>query len=425
MKRRSLFLLMAALVLGVFGCALPQSGETPAAPEEGVVRIGDTAYTTIHDAVEHAGNGDTLVLLKDIEIDRTVEIQGKEITLIPEGNRTILRCPTFREELFYIAVDGRLQLEGQKGELIIDGNGEKAKEALFQCETSLPPGPRLYQRSKNTLKEKGIHSIIKNEGVLSIKKKVILCNNIALFQSGGAVWNNGEFILDRGVIQNNEADYGGGGIYNEEKGKLTIKSGKILKNKINFKPAMLLTYTRFDEGGGINNSGLCILKGGVITENVATEGGGVINYGNGKIIISNAQISNNEGIFGGGIYNTGNGILKILGGDIIYNKATDAGGGIFNSENGKIRISNGRINYNTARRLGGGISNYTQSNLLEITGGTVFSNEAQVNGGGIFFLNETGLFILDEKTVRLTNNKPNNLSENRNLLGMNCGCILM
>lgn len=314
MKRRSLFLLMAALFLSVFGCALPQSGEAPAAPEEGVVRIGDTVYATIHDAVEHASNGDTLVLLKDIEINRTVEIRGKEITLIPEGNRTILRCPAFRKELFYIAEDGGLHLEGQKGELIIDGNKENVASIIWEKMTKGEP-----------LLRKKVRSLIKNDGETLLIEKITLCNNKAYGCSGGAIWNSGTLVLDGGIIQNNETDIEGGGVYNDKGGTVVIKKGEIIKNSVNGRGlSFILSHKtiQLSRGGGISNCGNIVIEDGEILRNQCCDrGGGIFNGSTGTCIVKKVRILENKGNQGGGICTHRDGTVQFQGGEIKGNSA--------------------------------------------------------------------------------------------------------
>lgn len=350
MEKRSLLLLRFSLAVSIAlnftGCGnvLSMSDFASAGP---VVRIGDTVYATIHDAVEHASNGDTLVLLKDIEIDRTVEIRGKEITLIPEGNRTILRCSTFREELFYIAENGGLHLEGKDGKLTVDGNKEKTREALNVSSITT-----IFQCDEETLK-KGIESLIKNEGQLSISDGVVLCNNEASFHNGGGIWNNGKFTMDGGCIRNNDTNFDGGGAYNGEKGTVFMNNGNIKKNKSVF--LVYGSYRRdifrnFYYGGGVYNEGKYIIKYGIISENKSCyAGGGIANRKEGELFFEDGEIYKNEcNNRGGGIYNCGR-KLCITGGRIHHNNSHMEGGGIWGAWKREYENSGGKIFKNEAR----------------------------------------------------------------------------
>lgn len=325
MKCLYLFLIIS---LSLLCCTLPEQEEISPISEEAVVRIGDTVYATIHDAVEHAGNGDTLVLLKDIEIDRTVEIRGKEITLIPKGNRTILRCPAFRKELFHIAEDGELYLESRSGELIIDGNKEKVKEKISVLEREV---------IEEIIKRTGIESLIKNEGAFTITGKITLCNNSAPRHNGGAIYNNGQFTMSGGLIQENLSDLEGGGIFNDKDGKVTIDGGELSKNLANpWRSPLCTDYF----GGGISNLGLCIIRKGIIRKNFAAlAGGGISNQEGGVLIINYCEIYSNKSSTGGGVYNDGD--IQIENGEI-YNNRGNEGGGIFNNK-GRMKLLGGKI----------------------------------------------------------------------------------
>ena len=144
-------------------------------------------------------------------------------------------------------------------------------------------------------------------------------------------------------------------------------------------------------GGGINNTntaGLTLSSGVLITDNEATNGGGVYNAG--KLIMTGGTISGNtaDGC-GGGIYNTGT--LTISGGSISGNESTTTssimgGGGIYST--GSIALSGtASITENTATKKAGGIAIYgdgTDAVTLTISDDVVISkNESAAECGGI------------------------------------------
>lgn len=287
MGKSGSFSLITIMILEIIGCTSPRSEEEiPVTSEEAVVRIGQITYASLHDAVEHANDGDLLVLLKDIEIGQTVEIRGKRLTLIPDGDRTIRRYPTFFKELFYIAGDGTLFLndktlyQQKRGRLTIDGNRSWVEEIL-------------QLKSGMTAEELEIGSLIKNEGLLAVMPSgsdnvvvvhnIILQNNMAFGHNGGAIQNEGQFEMEGGIIQNNTSNSQGGGIYNGENGIFFMWGGIIRDNRATSISAFI------DEacvGGGISNHGICVIKSGEIVRNKAGGAGGGI-YNDRSISIEN------------------------------------------------------------------------------------------------------------------------------------------
>lgn len=156
----------------------------------------------------------------------------------------------------------------------------------------------------------------------------------------------------------------GGALRNN--GKLTIKNCQILQNTANM------------GGGGIVNSGTCIVTDSVIYYNTAENdgGGGIYNSGTCKIYGSNIYINEASGGTGGGIRNFG---TCTINDSHIFGNSGDAGGGINNS--GKCAVIDSIITNNTAAsNSGGGIRNM---GTFTMTGSTLYGNSAEY-GGGIY-----------------------------------------
>ena len=189
---------------------------------------------------------------------------------------------------------------------------------------------------------------------------------------GGGIYNIGTLIIGNGVeITGNNAGFGGG-IYNgsmsyqlnrdEEddeiisvSGIITIKSGaKIINNNAN-------------QGGGIyNDGGVVNINGGEISYNTAEQGGGIYNVNKSSSHNMLAQANQNpQGVE-----------------DIQPARAGDDAAGLAISEkyNGELNITGGSISYNTANIEGGGIYN---GGMLNMNGGTIAYNNAE-NGGGVY-----------------------------------------
>ncbi len=134
---------------------------------------------------------------------------------------------------------------------------------------------------------------------------------------GGAIYNEGTFVLENGNITGNNTTDIGGALFNA--GELLMKNGSVCDNSTD------------GCGGGISNGGILTVTGGIITGNKAlgTEygGGGIYNDGGCTVTISNCTISSNQGDLGGAIQNMG--AITMTNSVIANNTAGLNGNGIF------------------------------------------------------------------------------------------------
>jgi len=178
-------------------------------------------------------------------------------------------------------------------------------------------------------------------------------------------------MTDNALVSGNTAsDNSGGGVYNA--GAFNMLGGTISGN----------TVDKYDSrGGGVSNNGVFTMFGGVISSNKAANGGGVnnSNYPSpGTFSMLGGTISNNTAERGGGVNNNGNFIMQ--DGIISGNIAID-GGGVF----GDFIMENGNISGNTANRYGGGVGGTYDT--FTMRGGTISGNTAGVQGGGVYVSN--------------------------------------
>ena len=161
---------------------------------------------------------------------------------------------------------------------------------------------------------------------------------------GGGIYNDGTLILEHCVITNNqggseisENNYyitsgNGGGIYNA--GILMVNNSRIVGNAVGLGYAL----DGGGQGGGIANSGNCILTGSIISKNQSSVdrgegyGGGIFNRG--EMHLNKCVISENfcgDGRNGGVVTD---GETAFYGGD-----SGGEGGGIYNRGQMKIEFS--------------------------------------------------------------------------------------
>jgi len=137
------------------------------------------------------------------------------------------------------------------------------------------------------------------------------------------------------TIQNGAQSFPyGGGIYNDRYGVLTLTNCTLSDNSAS-------------EGGGISNSGALTLADCTLSGNSAEDGGGIYNWGD--LAVTNSTLSGNSasgGFYGGGgIYNVGTATLTscTLSGNSAtrdHSGAPLSGGGIYNAGTATLTLTN-------------------------------------------------------------------------------------
>ena len=269
---------------------------------------------------------------------------------------------------------------------------------------------------------------IQNEGTLYLNRCLITENEATGFSgSGGGILNapGGSMRLTFTTVSNNTANRAGAGIEDASGlgGFTDLRNSIITGNVLGGVPG---------NGGGIHvgGDGEISIAGGSITDNFAPLEGGGLWLGTGEMEISGSTISGNTASGagaangGGGIYNLG-GTLLVRDQTTISGNAADgssgSGGGILNF--GALTVRNSTLSGNTAVRAGGGIEDasgsgpqfllvdvtitgnvasgnpgngggvhLTGDGNLSVVGGSISSNEASSEGGGLW--NSTGLMRL-------------------------------
>jgi Right handed beta helix region len=158
---------------------------------------------------------------------------------------------------------------------------------------------------------------------------------------GGAITNLGELRVERCVLENNVASYGGGGIYNA--GLLTLTESTIRNNG----------HIHLFGGGGILNRGHAIIDRSTIGPgNQGKEGGGIEMSG-GQLEMTNSTVSGNTAVvIAGGIGAGGSEDLLLRNVTIAYNAVTDSNGSCGGlSTSSQTRIANSIVADNRAGKM--------------------------------------------------------------------------
>ncbi len=338
----------------------------------------------------------------------------------------------------HIGGDGKLTITGSR----VNGNQAGAEGGgIWNGSGTLSVSETTIQRNTAAGSEadQGGGGLYNNGGgtiVLEEGTQVLDNRATGTFGSGGGILNNvgSTLTIVNSRVKGNVANRAGGGIEDVSGAAtdFTITDSRIEDNQVNNAPG---------NGGGIHigSDGDLTLSGGTVSRNRAgAEGGGIWNgMGTlsimGTVIRDNSAAGNDADQGGGGLYNNGGGTIALTGGTMVKsNKATGtsgSGGGILNNVDATLTITDSRIENNEANRAGGGIEDvsgsaaaFTITNSmvnqnkvnnapgngggihiggdgnLTITGGTVNTNSAGSEGGGIW--NNTGTLTVVGTRIR-------------------------
>lgn len=239
-------------------------------------RIGDTGYEELEEAFANAQAGDTITVLKNCCVSRTLEAAADNITLQSENAdnpATISREEEFTGKDFYrtdldnvlLGVEGSLIMR----DVILDGGAEL--DGDFNNTGQTWDSPLVYVAGACTVKEGTVfqnnYNTDHNDDNLS-------------FRTAGAIhvaWG-GEFTMTGGLIQHCYTNGAGGGIQAGKTSCVTITSGAVRE-----------CYAAI--GGAMDFFGLTSVSGMTISGNKAWA---AIVAVRGETTLSGCLIENNE-----------------------------------------------------------------------------------------------------------------------------------
>ena len=218
------------------------------------------------------------------------------------------------------------------------------------------------------------HGVSVVEGATFTMNGGSITNNTISGSSGAGVVNCGTVVMNKGLISKNSiTDGDGAGVYN----------GPAVINANYQKPV-------FD------------MRGGEISENTTTGGGGGISNLDAICTITSGSICRNQAGNGGGVNNTES-VFKMQGGEIIGNSANRySGGGVNNNTGlatGSFTMSGGVIKENQAAQYGGGVACYEYTTTT---------------GKGVLTISVKNAAVIQNNT--LENNKSSNLGLRDNVV---------
>lgn len=252
-------------------------------------------------------------------------------------------------------------------------------------------------------------------GGISITNSTISGNTATSGKGGGAYISTlvstnltAKFLIKDTTIVGNRATGNGGGLYLAPDGRdISVINSTITGN------------TAGINGGGISMGyGGLLLKGGILSGNTADSGGGIfVQVRSGKTsTITGTKILNNTATVsnGGGIQFDGSGsataTFNVLKSTIAGNRAITDGGGISATNGGTLNLTGDTLFANEAAHFGGGVftsGSAASTVILKVTASTFTENTAG-GGGGIFAGGEGAVTIAKSKLI--ANHATNNVA---------------
>ena len=368
------------------GGTTTEGGESTTTPEpsNNAAKIGDDEYPTVADAIDaikEESSDNTITLLRDVEENITI---GKSLTLDLAG----------------------FKLTGTGTETVVKISGENLN--IIVKDGTITGGNTNYGGGVN------IQNVA---GTVTLDNCTITKNEASNAGGGVYIASSGTVTIKDGKITENNAVNSGAGIY-VTCGINTQKDGNL---SCVLDGVMIETNISNSTGGGIAASGnhpnvamvtVEMEDGASISHNKAKTsldgygGGGVYITGSAtRFIMNGGIISDNEALCGAGILSATRDGLQINGGSIVDNIANGDGGGIyakrykFQDKYDKLLIANKVIvSNNKAKRNGGGLWIGDNLNATIEKGSQVYNNRADIMGDDIYFNGSNSTLNLPEAT---------------------------
>ena len=247
------------------------------------------------------------------------------------------------------------------------------------------------------------------------------------YGGGICIRNYSEPILSNLIVENNQSQWEGGGIFIETSNPI-IRNSIVRGNigggiaSISVSSPLIEDCTIYENtsewGAGITIAGEgsnVDINRTIIRDNIATQYGGGL-YASGSqdnpsiVTLSNVTIEGNEAAqYGGGVLLTSVSFSTINESQIMNNSAGDHAGGIY-CVPCNLEMNNSEITNNTATNYGAGIYlNYTQQvNNTILNNVTIAGNVAGNYAGGVFMSNQQDVDVLLHNSI-VWDNLPNEI----------------
>jgi hypothetical protein len=207
-------------------------------------------------------------------------------------------------------------------------------------------------------------------------------------RGGGVFVSNSTVEMSNVMIANNQARFGGGGIYVDEGSEITLNHVTFQGNRT--------THPQSGRGGGLRlRAGIAHLSDVNFRFNQAIRGGGMF-MDAGSSIVTNALFADNEAADRGGGLSVYSGEIEIDHSRFVQNIAVREGGGLFVSRAGRrVDLLGVEIHRNSSGDGGGGA--WIQAGEVKIEQSQLTSNSGGLGTGGGLYISNAQVHI--DRTV--------------------------
>ena len=164
-----------------------------------VAEVGGTEYATLAEAVDHANNGDTIILLKDIELSNVLTIPAeKTITLDLNGKKLSTTTKTGDTSRHYYAIDNYGVFT------LLDSSAEQTGEIRARGIVHLESGKLVIDRGTIVAIDTNGGAAVWNKADLTIKGGVFKAEyegTSSDFYGPGCVYSEGTVLVTGGAFE--------------------------------------------------------------------------------------------------------------------------------------------------------------------------------------------------------------------------------
>lgn len=363
--------------------------------------VGDTisdreGAPTLQEAVNDAGEGETITIEKDVKLAETLHIlSGKNVTITCKDTFTVLGDSKEKirnlievEAGASVTFAGSLVLSGRynsnsiiaaKGQVTLTGNAAVSNGRIANGYTGIidiSGANAGFTMNGGTVEKNSVNG--QACGTIRVSE------GASVQIQGGAIQNN------KIARENNFNSSAGILLLGSSKGSM---SGGTISGNSSYRGSAIMLYSSSGEGHAAFT-----LSGGTVSgnhwakEEIGLSGAGAVYIeGDASFQMNGGSITGNSGEVGGGVAVADSGIYSspyntefvMTGGEISGNSAVSAGGGIYSYSDG-VSLMGGSITGNSAGKMGGGIyseGNTTAYSTLYMENACITGNSAEQGGG--------------------------------------------
>ena len=389
----------------------PTESETPTKPEtpKSAAKIGEKAYPTVADAIADAQQDDTIVLLRDvtenITINKSLTLDLGGFTLSGDVDAAVVTISGDETQVTVqngTVTGGRNPQDGggfaidnavvQLKDLSItdnetvggNGNGEVGGGGIYASYADVSMQNVTVSENSVTGSSSDGGGILVRYGSLTMDGCHVE-RNTAPDCGGGMILRHSELNAANSFFENNTAPQGAGIYFNDASGD--AEKGCSGKHEHLITGSTISGNTASNIGGGMyvgTISNLTLRNSKLLKNDGASQGGAIVAYSAGTIELDGVSISENKAASGAGILAlgtvTGKPDIRLLNGTAIdKNTATGYGGGIYASASNINIAENSAVYNNTATTAGDDLmfnaSTFTLPKAKDMSGDRILSSD--------------------------------------------------